>query len=90
VLLVYSSTHFVISRISVKIVENDWGLTDEFLYLPVHPDSWEGHPRSLGVIHDILQIFFYPIWKLDHAVLGGPVPMQYTPLRTVGDPQHVK
>ena len=81
----YVVAHFALSRVSRAMVQRDWGIRDAFIYLPVRPDVVANHERPLLYIHRALRCFFFPIWKLDEAVFGGPLPMTSMPLRSISD-----
>jgi hypothetical protein len=80
----YVAAHFALSRISVGMVQRDWGIPDEFIYLPLRPDIVADHENPLLYIHHVLRCLFFPIWKLDQCV-GGPWPMWSMPLRNLSD-----
>jgi hypothetical protein len=79
----YVAAHFVLSRIPRVMVQRDWGIRDAFIYLPVRPDVMADHERPLLYVHHALRCFFFPIWKLDHVLLGGPWPMTSMPSRII-------
>ncbi len=79
----YVGAHFALSRVSRSMVLRDWRIQDSFIYLPVKPDLVADHEQPLLVIHLALRCFFFPVWKLDHALLGGPWPMTSMPMRTL-------
>jgi len=84
VLTVYVVAHLILSRISLSMCNTDWGTDNAFIYLPVHPDIVADHERPLLYVHIALRGFFYPIWKIDHEVFGGPWPMRSMPIRRLG------
>ena len=77
----YAAAHFALSRCSCAMMRRDWGIDGVFLYLPVRPDFVADNERPLLYVHHALRCFFFPIWKFDHVVLGGPWPMTSMPLR---------
>lgn len=82
-LFCYIAAHFMLSRVSCAMVLRDWGIQDTFIYLPMRPDVVADHEEPLLYVHLALRCFFFPIWKLDHSVFGGPWPMTSMPLRSI-------
>jgi hypothetical protein len=74
-LITYFLSHFALSRVSVRMVERDWGIEGFFIYLPFKPDFVADHERHLLDVHAGLSNFFYPAWMIDNHVLGGPKPI---------------
>lgn len=79
----YVGAHFVLSRASMPLIQRDWGISNEFIYLPIRSNTVADHEWPLLYVHHGLRCFFYPIWKLDHSVLGGPWPMSSMPMLSV-------
>ncbi len=79
----YVAAHFILSRISLALVQRDWGITGAFIYLPVKPDFIAAHERPLLYVHNTLRWFFFPICQLDQLAFGGPQPITSTPLRRI-------
>lgn len=84
-LLSYVAAHFTFSRVSRAMVERDCGISDAFLYLPVPPNIVIEHEGPLLYVHGTLRCFFYPVWKLDHSVFGGPWPMCSLPMMDLSE-----
>lgn len=78
----YLSSHLALSRVSAGMVRHDWGVSQGFFYLPLRPDLLAAHEASLLPVHYAPTDFFWPAWSLDHAVLGGPMPiLHYQPIK---------
>ena len=82
IIVAYVGAHFILSRLSARLVMRDWGFPSAFIYLPVRPDVVADHEIPLLQIHLALRYVFYPAWKLDHAC-GGPRPMTSMPMRGI-------
>ena len=85
VAVAYVIAHLLISRISLVMCNRDWGTDNAFLYLPVHPDIVARHERPLLYVHHVFRLFFYPVWKIDYTMFGGPWPMWSLPTFQFGD-----
>lgn len=82
-IVAYIMGHFALSRASLSMVRRDWAIADAFLYLPVRPDYVADHEMPWLYVHHALRCFFYPIWKIDNSLFGGPWPMESMPLRSL-------
>ena len=66
------------------MVQRDWGIPDAFFYLPVEPGFIAEHEVPWLYIHHGMSILFFPIWKVDERLFGGPLPMWSMPLLELG------
>ena len=79
----YVGMHTILFCASSGRVQRAWGVPNTFLYVPAHPDWVVANTVPLYV-HFGLRYAFYPLWKVQELLLGGPCPMQYPPMLGIG------
>lgn len=67
--ILYVGSYFALSRYSLEVLEGN-GVCG-FYYVPCSGDTLTEY-RGLEELHQALVLFYYPIWALDHYLLGGP------------------
>ena len=77
--VLYVGAHTCMVYLSAGQVFRAWGISDTFLYVPGHPDWVVTNSVPLH-LHYALRFAFYPVWKTQEHLLGGPLPMQYPPM----------
>ena len=81
IVLCYMLSYGILSRIGMNIAEESWGVDggDGFMYVPTaNPDltDWK--------IHLVLSVLYYPLWAMDHLILGTPEYWTSLPLERFG------
>jgi hypothetical protein len=82
---IYALVHITVSRFSAHLVSRDWGIPNQFIYLPVPPDMVADHEIPLLYVHHVPRV--YPARKIDSELCGGPWPMMSIPMLQVGEPR---
>ena len=65
----YVGSYVLLSRCSLGLTR-EYGM-DGFYYVPCDPRAI-AESKTLQGVHFALACFYYPVWAVDHFMLGGP------------------